>query len=331
MLTRRDLLKAGAVGAIGALSASPLVAWSQEVAASTQPGKGKRLLFFTKSQGFPHSVVTRKNGPDGKPLTGPNDLAAAEKTVKEWAENAGYTIEISKEGSIFTPENIATFDAFIFYTTGFLTEPPGTQYKSDQTSAMTPEGKSALLKAIEEGKGFVGLHSASDTFESPDRKTDPVTLAPEDWKAAKIDPYNHMLGAEFTSHGSQQFATIRVGSKTFPGLTDLKEFTIQEEWYAYTNMGSDLHVILVQDTTTMKTTNGQREKQYQGPAYPETWARLHGKGRVFYTGMGHRDDVWSNPLYKQIVMAGLAWSTRVIDGAVPANIHEVCPGIVRKA
>jgi type 1 glutamine amidotransferase len=311
------------------------VGWAQQAAAGGAAGpagakNGKRILFFTKSQGFPHSVVTRRVGADGKPL---EELAFAENLLKGWGEAAGYAVDVSKEGQLLTPAKIATYDAFIFFTTGVLTEKPGTQYKSDQTSAMTAEGKAALLKAIEEGKGFIGLHSATDTFENPAHKTLPVRVRAAGEEGMKdIDPYCLMIGAEFTSHGSQQKSMVRVagGKAVFPGLEDLKEFEMNEEWYAFTNLAPDLHVILVQDTATMKTdASGKRERQYQGPPYPETWARMHGKGRVFYTGMGHREDVWTNPLYKKILLAALAWGTGLVNGEVKGNLTEACPELVK--
>src|SRR5436309_2179794 len=130
-ITRRDVLKTGALGAATVLG-SPFLSWAQEQgSATTQPGKGKKVLFFTKSQGFPHAAVTRKKKADGTPV---EDLAWGEKYVKDWGTAAGYDVTVSKEGSIFTPENIAKFDVFVFYTTGDLTKPPGTP-TSDQTSA----------------------------------------------------------------------------------------------------------------------------------------------------------------------------------------------------
>jgi type 1 glutamine amidotransferase len=286
-------------------------------------GKGKRVLFFTKSQGFPHSVVTRKPKADGTPG---DELAFAEKLIKQWGEQAGYAVEVSKDGSIFTPEKIATFDAFMFYTTGVLTDPPR-DAKADQTLAMSVEGKKALLEAIAGGKGFIGLHSATDTFENPAHKEQPPQLLKV---GEEIDPYCAMIGAEFTSHGSQQKASIRVASRDLPGLEQLKDFTATEEWYAFTSMARDLHVILVQETPTMKVdASGQRERQYRSDPYPATWARMHGRGRVFYTGMGHREDIWTGPVYQSLVMAALAWATGVRGDPVKGNIAEACPWMVK--
>ena len=312
MLTRRTLLSAVAT----TLAISPFAAWAVD-SPTTQPiGKGKRLLFFTKSEGFPHTVVTP---------TPEKPIPLAEKLLKDWTTAAGYDLTISKDGSLFTPENIASFDAFIFYTTGDLTKPPATP-KSDQTPAMTEAGKRALLDAIANGKGFVGLHSATDTFQNLSRKTDPVILAKPD---TLIDPYCKMLGAEFTSHAKQQTAKTRVAAHDFPGLENLQDFEITEEWYAFTNIAPDLHVLLVQDTTSMKIDpkTNQRDVQYRGVPYPSTWARMHHKGRVFYTSMGHRDDVWQSDRYKQIVMAAIAWATRLAGDDVTPNLAQACPDL----
>lgn len=317
--TRREMM---AMAGLAAMAASPLGSWAQELAAGTAgiAGGKKRVLFFTKSQGFPHSVVTRRKGADGKPV---EDLAFAEKLLKEWGEKAGYEVVVSKEGSIFTPEGVAGFDAFVFYTTGDLTKPA--VRGSDDTSVMSVEGKAALLKAIEEGKGFVGIHSATDTFKGSARPNDSVKLMAE---GATVDPYIRMIGAEFTSHGAQQKSWVRVPAvaKAFPGLGEVQEFEMHEEWYAFTNMARDLHVLLVQDTATMFN-NGRKERQYTGPSFPNTWARMHGKGRVFYTSMGHREDVWTHAIFQAVVMGGMAWASGRAGGEVKGNILEVCPGL----
>jgi type 1 glutamine amidotransferase len=52
---------------------------------------------------------------------------------------------------------------------------------------------------------------------------------------------------------------------------------------------------------------------------------MHGKGRVFYTSMGHREDVWTNPLYQEMLFGGVAWAVRDADADVTPNIKEVAP------
>jgi type 1 glutamine amidotransferase len=309
LITRRSLLRAAAAGAFCAM-ASPILS------AAPTAGAGKRILIFTRSQDFPHAVITRKG----------DELAFAEKILHDLATAAGYDVLITKDGTLLSPENIAKYDGFVFYTTGDLTQPPGTKYKSDQTPAMSAEGKTALLAAIAGGKGFLGLHCASDTFHS--KKRDFIMRpnpAPD-----TIDPYIAMLGGEFLAHGSQQNATIHVASHDFPGLEDLADFSFTEEWYSLFNFAPDLHVILVQETQTMLV-NGQRQWQYQRPPYPDTWARKHGDGRVFYTAMGHREDVWTNPLYQKIILSSLAWITKATDFDLQPNLKSACPELLQQA
>ncbi len=55
----------------------------------------------------------------------------------------------------------------------------------------------------------------------------------------------------------------------------------------------------------VQETNGMKDADYDRPPYPATWARKHGEGRVFYTSMGHREDVWTNPIFESILIGGL--------------------------
>lgn len=263
-----------------------------------------KILFFTKSSGFEHSVISWKTG---KP-------SLAEKVFIDLGTKNKWEFTFSKDGSLFSPEYLGTFDAIIFYTTGDLTS-AGT----DGQPPMTPAGKQALFDYVKSGKGFIGLHSASDTFHTanesqkgPDRYAN---------HGAEADPYVHFLGAEFIIHGQQQKATNTVIDPAFPGFADLGEsFTYNEEWYSLKDFSPDIHVLTVIDAPSMKGA------PYERPPYPTTWAREEGKGRVFYTAMGHRDDIWSNPAYQGILTGAIHWVTRDVDAAVPPNLKESAPG-----
>jgi type 1 glutamine amidotransferase len=52
---------------------------------------------------------------------------------------------------------------------------------------------------------------------------------------------------------------------------------------------------------------------------------MHGKGRVFYTSMGHREDVWTNPLYQTLLMGGLNWALGRVDADITPNLAQVTP------
>lgn len=248
-----------------------------------------KILYFTRCAGFVHSVVKR-NG---------DELSYSEKLMVEAGKQHGVEVVCSKDGRLFDGD-LDQFDAIAFYTSGDLT-----QDKGEATPPMSAEGKKRLLDAIAAGKGFFGFHSANDTFHS---------------RGNEIDPYIAMLGGEFITHGAQQKARMKVTSPKFPGVEELGEgFDLHEEWYANKNFPKDLHVILVQETAGMKGAC------YQRPSYPSTWARMHGKGRVFYTSLGHREDVWTNPIFQDIVLGGFSWVMGNVDADVTPNIDQVTP------
>lgn len=266
---------------------------------------GKRVLYFTKSAGFEHSVVKRP---------APEVLSHSERVLTELGRRYGFEVTCTKDGRVFTPENLARYDVIVFYTSGLLTT-PGT----DKQPAMTEAGKAALLQAIQNGKGFVGIHAANDSFhfqpDPPDRSERYVA------HGDKVDPFIAMLGGEFIAHGPQQTATQRVVDRRFPGCEDLPDqFALLEEWYTFKDFAPDLHVILVLDTAGMKGSD------YQRPPFPATWARRHGQGRVFYTSMGHREDVWTNPRFQRILLGGLGWAAANLEADVPPNLEQVTPG-----
>jgi uncharacterized protein len=295
-MNRRDLLRttAGAAAALG-LSRFPL-GWGDE------PNSPKRrILMFTRSEGFEHPVVQRKKG----------QLSLAERIVTDLGKQHNFEVNCQKDGRVFVNEDLSKYHAFLFESQGNLSS----EKSLDGAPAMPPEGKKALLDAVAGGKGFVGCHCASDTFHS-------AGYPKNRWESQKpdqIDSYIAMVGGEFAGHGDQQDGWMRVVDTAFPGAKGLEDFKLKEEWYSLKNFAPDLHVILVQDTEGMKNFD------YERPKFPATWARRHHKGRVFYTSMGHREDVWENKTFQQLLLGGLAWATGNVKAEVPANIAKVAP------
>ena len=264
----------------------------------------RKILFFSKSSGFEHPVISwSKVQP-----------SFVEKVLLDLGKSNGWEFTFSKDGSKFSKEYLSQFDAVFFYTTGDLCT-PGT----DKQPPMTPEGKQALLDYVRSGKGFIGTHSASDTFHTgneskkgPDRYVN---------HGSKADPYVLMLGGEFIKHDAQQVATNTVIDPKFPGFADLgTNFAFLEEWYSLKDFAPDDHVLTVIDAPGMKGSD------YNRPPYPNTWARMDGKGRVWYTAMGHREDVWTNPVFQQILTGGIKWALGDLPAEVPPNIKEAAPG-----
>ena len=263
--------------------------------ASAQEAK-KKVLFLTKSEGFEHSVIARKKET-------PEKLSFAEQVLVEFAAKKGYEVTCTKDAKKFVDE-MGKYDVLAFYTTGNLTKD-----SKDGGAGMTPEQKEKLLSAIKDGKGVIGFHSATDTFHGGN----------------KVDGFTTMMGGEFLTHQSQQKAWMHVAFK-FPGLEDLKDYEMLDEWYANKNVNAEMTAILVQDTLAMRTDKGVWEKAYQRPMYPATWALMSGNGRVFYTSMGHREDVWTSATFQKVVIAGLDWVAGKTNVELTPNLAKVAPG-----
>jgi type 1 glutamine amidotransferase len=272
------------------------------IAASAAPAM--KILFFTKSSGFEHSVISWKTT---KP-------SFAEQVLTELGAKLGWEFTFSKDGSKFSKDYLAQFDAVFFYTTGDLCS-EGT----DKQPPMSPEGKQALFDFVRGGKGFIGTHSASDTFHTDNESQ----KGPERYKnhGEKADDYVRFIGGEFIKHGAQQVAKNTVTNPKFPGFEKAPaDFSFQEEWYSLKDFTPDIHVLTVIDAPAMKG------EEYARPPYPTTWARREGRGRVWFTAMGHREDVWTNPLFQDILIGGVKWALGEVKAEVPANLKKTAPG-----
>jgi type 1 glutamine amidotransferase len=287
--------------AIAALAAS---IFSFRIGAAPTDKPKRKILFFSKSSGFEHSVISYKNG----------QPAHAEKVLAELGEKNGWEFTFTKDGTIFTPEGLKPFDAVFFYTTGDLTT-AGT----DKQPPMPANGKQALIDYVSAGHGLIGTHSASDTFHTENE----ANKGPDRYvnHGAKADPYVRLIGGEFIKHGAQQKARMRCVDPKFPGLEKYADgFDLHEEWYSLKDFSDNLHVLLVQETDTMKG------EEHARPAYPATWIREQGQGRVFYTSMGHREDVWTNPMFQQILTGGIRYALGEVKADATPNLEKVAPG-----
>jgi type 1 glutamine amidotransferase len=293
---RREFLKTAAFAGAAAAFPRPLALPSS-----------KSLLVFTKSSGFEHQVVKRTD----------DKLSIVETVVTEFGKKHGFQTQCSKDGRIFDSPELHSFQSILFFTTGDLT-----QTGTDKNPPMTAAGKQTLLDAVRNGMGFAGVHAASDTFhtqpDAEDRATRYIAYG------EKSDPYLRMLGGEFITHNGDprlQTTDLIINDRKFPGLegvTSPVEFN--EEWYSLKDFVPDLHVILTIDTSRLKGAC------YQRHSYPGAWARMHGKGRVFYTAMGDRPENWQNQFFQNHLAGGVRWSLGQANASIPADIKEVTPG-----
>ena len=267
----------------------------------------RSVLLFTKSSGWEHDVVKMANG----------QPSIVERAVRELGKKHGFEVSATKDGRIFDSSEFRAHSALLFFTTGDLTKSA-----TDQQPPMSERGKQAFLDAVADGLGFAGVHCASDTFHTlPD---------PEDHSNRYVahgkssDPYLRMLGGEFIIHGSDprlQTAHLMVNDSNFPGLDGVHSpVSFNEEWYSLKDFAPDIHVILTLDT------KGMKGECYQRPAYPVTWARQHGKGRVFYMAMGDRPENWQDAFFLNLLAGGIRWSIGDASATLSENLKAVAPG-----
>lgn len=265
------------------------------------------VLYFTKSSGYEHSVVRRENGA----------ASYSERVLIALAPKHNLEFTFSKDGSLFSPGYLAQFDVIMFYTSGDLFS-----VGNDGQPAMTPAGKQALLDAISGGKGFLALHSGGDTFHTMESGGGNPTDRHNRYiiHGDASDPFVKMLGGEFINHGQQQVARARVIDPKFPGCAEVGDaLECMEEWYTLKEFAPNLHVLLLLETATMSGID------YQRPPFPLAWARSFGRGRVWYNGMGHREDVWDNPKFQSLLIGGIEWAGGRVPADVTPNLETVAP------
>ena len=266
-----------------------------------------RILFLSKSSGFEHSTIKVA---DGKP-------SHTDQTLQQIAEKMGATLTVTKDASLINAENLKNYDVVIFYTTEDLMQPG-----ADGNPAMGPNGVEELRAWVQNGGGLMGFHCASDTFhrgktaEGADRN-----------KYGDESPYLDMLGGEFAGHGAQFHGTLRLVYPKHPTAANIPaDWSIKDEWYYFKDIvGDNVHVIALLDPLQERA----KQEKYSGSSYPIIWCSDEGNGRVYYNGMGHREEVWSDETFQQVVVDGINWASgHGITDAEP-NLHLVAPELAK--
>lgn len=253
----------------------------------------KHLLVVTVTKGFRHDSI---------PVAEQVIQMLGEKT-HEWDTDFVRTDEEMQEK--MTPEALKKYDAVVFAnTTGVLPLPD-------------PQG---FLDYIKDGHGFVGMHSASDTFHTWPGQQDGVS------------EYIQMLGGEFLTHHAQSVADIHIEDTHFPGIRELMAEgekagggpnTPVEQLQQGHSVVYD-HIWLVFDEMYILKNNDRTKvhvilsmNHYPNDGSPDAgkpgdhliaWCKSYGKGRVFYTVLGHRQEMWRDPLYQQLILGGIRFA-----------------------
>lgn len=247
---------AGTPAAAG-LAGAPGTLGTGGAGAAGTPNRPLDVLVFSKTAAYRHASI-----PDG---------IAALETV---ATNQGWTLTASEDSSLFTDDALAPLDVVVFLST------TGDILDDDQ--------QAAFERFIQAGKGWVGIHSASDTEY--------------DWAF-----YGDLVGAYFREHPDIQSATLDVedpADATMAGLPS--PWTRTDEWYAFqTNPRPNVHVLLTLDEASYSPGTAT-----MGPDHPITWSHEYQGGRAFYTALGHTSESYTDPIFVGMLTRAIEWAAR---------------------
>ncbi|KFC57911.1 ThuA domain-containing protein [Flavobacterium gilvum] len=214
--------------------------------------KPKKVLIFSKTNGFRHGSIS----------VGIN-------AIKKLGEENNFLVDATEDSLAINSKNLKQYQVIIFLnTTGTI---------------LGKEGELALQEFMKKGKGFVGVHSASDCeFDWP-------------W-------YGKMIGGYFVSHPAQQTAKLvvvnkeHIATKHLPAIWERKD-----EWYNFKDLNPDVNVLLKIDESSY--TGGKN-----GDNHPMAWYQNYGGGRMFYTALGHTNESYSDPLFLQHLLGGITYA-----------------------
>jgi uncharacterized protein len=205
-------------------------------------------------------------------------IPTLEKTLQQMSERFGsYALDYAR-----TDEDInskMTPEALKQYT--------GVIFASTTGDLPLPDRK-AFLDWIKAGNAFIGIHSATDTFH-------------------EYPEFIEMIGGEFLSHGKQSTVRLLNEDKDHPSNRPFgRAHTVYEEIYQFKSYNRDnVHMLLSLDRHPNKDESGY---------FPIAWCKNYGKGRMFYTALGHREDVIQSEWFQQHLNGGIEWATGQAKG-----------------
>jgi type 1 glutamine amidotransferase len=243
------------------------------------PGSGaqektRNLLVIGQSKGYEHESVS----------TAMATLYELGRASKQW--NTYFRTDcaaVTKKPRKWGAKNLDAFDAVVFFTDGDLD--------------MDESQKSDLLSFVaRDGKGFIGIHSATITFLG--------------WS-----DYGKMIGGYFDGHPWGEFdAPLVVEDGAFPGMRHLPaRFVLKDEIYQIKDFSREnVRVLLKLDAS--KVDVSKKGIHRRDGDFPVIWARNYGKGRVLYNGLGHNPRVWDRPETQKMWVEMVEWSLGILPG-----------------
>ncbi len=266
---------------------------SEQIVAQLAKESGKFTVDYVRQpEDLPKAPARPRPGKAG--ADDPAFKAAMEKFAQDQAAYQKVLMpKLAAALQKLSPANLRNYDAVLFAsTTGDLPLPD----------------KQGFVDWIASGKGFIGVHAAADTFEKSSQ-------------FAGFPPYIQMLGGAFMTHGPQVSVDCNNEDPAHAACKHLpKTWTLFDEIYEFKEFErAKVHGLLSLDKHPQT-----KVPEYHGIA----WNKVHGKGRVFYTALGHREDVW-DPNYtengrknspeiaqqfQQHVLGGILWALGLAPG-----------------
>jgi type 1 glutamine amidotransferase len=222
-------------------------------------------------------VYTRNFVTGGKGYVHDN-IANSVEAIRNMGAANGFDVDVSDDPKVFTPSNLRRYDALVFSN-------------SNDEAFENDVQREAFRQYIESGGAFVGIHSASGSER--------------EWPY-----YWSVLGGKFLRHPKMQKFVVRVKESNHPAVRKLPAaFEWEDECYYLDHLAPGLHVLLVTDPAKL---DDPEKAAYPGDRFgdslPLAWYHDVGKGRAFYTALGHRKESYSDPTFQQHILGGILWA-----------------------
>jgi len=216
---------------------------------------------------------------------------AAHAALTQMAAREGWQMVSTQSGGAINAETLGQFDAII--------------WNNISGDVLSLSQREALRDFVEGGGGFVAVHGSAG---------DPAYFW--DWYV------DTLIGARFAGHPREpqfQEARVVVEGTDHPAAADLPaEWVMRDEWYSFKNNPRDsgARIIARLDESTYLPTAGRPDMIPMGEDHPIAWSRIVGRGRMFYSAIGHLPETYAQPNYVAMLEDGIHWAARM-DGDGP--------------
>jgi type 1 glutamine amidotransferase len=231
---------------------------SATVSTSGRSTSGPNVLVFSRTAGYRHASIEP-------------GIQALEKLAREHQ----FSVTATEDPSVFSASGLSPYAVVLFLST-----------TGDVLDAAQQLAFEAFIRM---GRGYVGIHAASDTEY--------------DWPW-----YGGLVGAYFRDHPEVQTATIQVENANHPATAHLATtWTRNDEWYAFReNPRGNVEVLLCLDESTYKHDIGS-----MGSDHPIAWYHDYDGGRAFYTALGHTEESFQEPAFLDHIWGGIRWAAKL--------------------